>query len=186
MVTDPSGLVAYALLCIAVHESGHFAALRFFRVPVEKVSVRLFGMAIELRDRVSLGYRQEVAVALAGCCANGLLCLAAWPLTLWRTAESPALATLLFSLLIGLFNLLPIGPLDGGRALEAALCLRLSPEAARKAVTAVSVVFLMPLAAAGFLLLLRTGFNFTLLLVAVYLAAMLLRSGGKKGGEARW
>ena len=45
---------------------------------------------------------------------------------------------------------------------------------ATRAVLVVSVVTILPLAAAGFYVLLHSGYNFTLLAVSVYLVLLLL------------
>ncbi|MDR3551732.1 MAG: site-2 protease family protein [Clostridia bacterium] len=177
LVLDHTGLVVYALVCVGVHELGHIAAIRLYRAPVEEISFRLFGVGIRLRNNVRLGYRQELVVALAGCAANLLLCAAAWICARVGFYALQASLLLVFSLMIGAFNILPICPLDGGRALETLLSMRLPPEKVQRIVDIVSLVLIVPLATAGFRLLIWTGCNFSLLLVAVYLAAMLVLKG---------
>ena len=87
------------------------------------------------------------------------------------------------NLMIGAMNLLPIDPLDGGQALHALLCLRLREETVARVGTAVSVLALLPLAIAGFLLLLRSRYNFSLLLVGCYLMLLLLLKRRRFGSE---
>lgn len=105
-----------ALLAAACHELGHCAALRATGVRVS--SLRLSALGAELAPSQALPYALELPVALAGPCVS-LLCAvlaARWGRFLFAG----------LSLALGLFNLLPILPLDGGRAV-ASLCALLLP-----------------------------------------------------------
>ena len=75
--------------------------------------------------------------------------------------------------LLAAVNLLPIEPLDGGRALYYALLRHREPPAAQKISRLISLLFLFPLAAVSVWLLLATGYNFSLLLIVVYLFVFL-------------
>lgn len=185
IVLDNSGLVVYGLLCAAVHELGHLAVIKACKAPVGEISLRLFGIRIRMRANTRLSYRQELCIALAGSMAN--LALAAGAYGLFRAGVCPrqAGAVALFSLIIGGFNLLPMAALDGGTALEAALCTRIRPERASMVINILSFCLIVPLGAAGLVLMLETRFNFSLLLVAVYLAAMLVFKERKKSPAPR-
>ena len=78
------------------------------------------------------------------------------------------------SLTLGIFHCLPIEPLDGGLALRALLSSFLKSERAEKITFIVSLVLLFPLAVLGFLILLRTRYNFSLLLMSLYLMLYLV------------
>ena len=103
---DPWGLVPAWLLAAAVHEAGHLAALRWLGIPVRGLELRATGAVIraELRGAAREGW------ALAAGPAVNLLLAAALPVPLWPRLR-------LCSLALGLWNLLPFPPLDGGRIL---------------------------------------------------------------------
>lgn len=61
-----------------------------------------------------------------------------------------------------------------GQALFCLLAPHMEEPKATRAVLVVSVVTILPLAAAGFYVLLHSGYNFTLLAVSVYLVLLLL------------
>lgn len=105
-----------ALLAAACHELGHCAALRVLGVRVR--ALRLSALGAELTPAQALPYALELPVALAGPCAS-LLCAAL--AARWGRFLFAGL-----SLALGVFNLLPILPLDGGRAVGS-LCALLLP-----------------------------------------------------------
>ncbi len=113
------GAVAVAA---ALHEAGHLLTAWGMRVPVRGLSLGLLGARMTLGGMLSYG--QEAVVAGAGpvvsLAVGGLL----WPL-LWRDAGgSFGAAVCVASLGLGVFNLLPVESMDGGRVLRCLLsCL---------------------------------------------------------------
>ena len=166
LTLDSGGAVQTGFLCAAFHESAHFAAMKLTGDAPRGIRLTPFGAEIargpELRS-----YRKDIAVSLAGPLAN----LAAWAL-LWiftgRSLWSDA------NLLLAVCNLLPVEPLDGGQALLAFLSMRRGPEKARKTVLVCSFCTLIPFAAAGFFVLLRSRWNFSWLAAACYFMWYLL------------
>lgn len=107
----PSGIVLLFFIFSALHELGHLSALCICGVRVDRVSLGAFGAVIRTG---TMGHLQEAICALSGPAVN-LFCF--WAL---RKVFPPAA---LISLLLGLYNLLPVDPLDGGAALRALLSL---------------------------------------------------------------
>ena len=102
--------VFYAFLAAATaHEAGHVMAIYLVGGKVTKLRLGMCDAKIETRG---LGYRQEIFCALAGPGMSVLVCLAL------RKAYATCAA---ISLILGLFNAMPVYPLDGGRALRCAL-----------------------------------------------------------------
>lgn len=120
-------LTYWLLLCIAVHESGHLAALRLAGAPV-------LGFRLSLRGAVIrtglMSYGQEAVCAAAGPAASLLLGAG-----LLRAVPEAGL----LSLGLATVNLLPLYPLDGGRILAAVL-LRTAPRQAYAVLSRVSFV----------------------------------------------
>ena len=110
------------LAAIAAHEAAHLLTICLYRIPVYGVSLRFSGALIRCGF---CGYKQELYCAAAGPAASLAL-----GISVIRCA--PQLAAV--SLLLGVGNLLPIYPLDGGRILRALLLLNKNEEytAARK------------------------------------------------------
>lgn len=151
------GLVLPFLGAMAFHELGHILALVLMKKPPRRLTLTFAGARLEMPP---LGYRQTIWAAAGGPVFSLLLGLLL-PL-------APALS--LYSLALGLFNLLPLSGLDGGRMLENFLLLRLPERKAEGLFRGVS------LTVAGCLCLLAvvSAAKFQLGLWPILLAAVLL------------
>ncbi|MDR1805756.1 MAG: site-2 protease family protein [Clostridium sp.] len=176
LIFDTGGTAALGLASCVAHELGHLVCLLYFGEQPRSVRLGAFGMRIERTGAVMLNLRQECALALAGPGVNLLLALI-FAVIRGENAQAFRQAALV-NLGIALFNLLPIESLDGGRALYYLLCAgKADEEKARKICSVLSVIVLLPLICLGVALLVASGYNFTLLLVSVYLFALLWFKG---------
>lgn len=96
------------MIAAAVHELFHCIALKVCGIPIHSVTIDFGGAVIETGE---IAPGMETICALAGPVGSfSLLLLAQWmPLTA------------LFGAVQGIYNLLPIYPMDGGRALRSLL-----------------------------------------------------------------
>lgn len=162
---DRSLLVPAALAACAAHELGHVAAIRLLGGGIR--GMRLTAVGAELILSRPLGYWQEGLAALAGPGTNLLLALLCCKVQSGITFAGLNLA-------LAAFNMLPVGRLDGGRALYCVLALLAGPAAADRAGGWLDCLCTAGALAAG-LFLAAFGGNFTLLLVAFWLLALFLR-----------
>jgi len=111
---------------VFVHEVGHVIVARSYGWTVREVKLLPFGGVAEVEDAGGLPSKEEAVVAIAGPLQNvwmgALAWLAGW-LGIWD--QEWAMYVVQANVTIGLFNLLPIMPLDGGKLLQAALSLSL-------------------------------------------------------------
>jgi Zn-dependent protease len=148
-----NGLLAAALLFVSVflHELSHsFVALRY-GIPVSGITLHIFGGVSQLTrepDRPGAEWNMAIVGPLTSLGIAGALGL------LYRLAELPPPAAavtrylMMMNALVGVFNLLPGFPLDGGRLLRAALWkasgdLRWATRTAGRAGAAVAVFLMM-------------------------------------------
>lgn len=172
---DRQSVVPLALLACALHELGHYWAIRLLGGDVRLV--RLTAIGAEMVLSRPLGYGTEGAAALAGPGVNLLLALffCRWE---WGMLFSG------LNLALGCFNLLPVGRLDGGRALYCTLALLTGPDTATRVGEWLDRLFTGGLLAVG-LLLLGAGGNLTLFLAALWLAATHVRKNWEKKSAKR-
>ncbi len=106
------------VLLIFVHEMGHVLELRRQGVPASApLFIPFMGAVVGMKQMPKSAWH-EAQVALAGPILGSLGALAVWGLGIYF--DSNFLRALAFvGFLINLFNLLPIVPLDGGRAVAA-------------------------------------------------------------------
>ena len=118
---------AYALLLlisVLAHELAHALTAKLFHWPTEKIVLNLWGGHTQFQSFTASPGR-SVLVAMAGPAANFVLAGAGWLLLSYGDLSGVAdiLANIFVwaNLLIGIFNVLPGLPLDGGRLVESAV-----------------------------------------------------------------
>lgn len=119
-------LVLPFLLAAGFHEWGHYMALRIIHKPPLGLTLSFSGAKMNCSP---LTYGEERLAAAAGPLCSLILALL-WPIL-------PV--TGLYSLVLGMVNLLPLPGLDGYRILSTTLYQNLSPAQARKWVNASSI-----------------------------------------------
>lgn len=159
-------LLGPGLLACALHELGHWLAIRLLGGRIAWLRLTAVGAEMALDGTRPLSYGRECAAALAGPAASLITAQLAARGGLYLLAG--------LSLGQGLFNLLPILPLDGGRALG--LLLSLTGADAERAMGVLSAV-LSGLLLGGGLILLRVFGNPTLLVTAAWLTAGQIKPG---------
>ncbi|HET8878447.1 MAG TPA: site-2 protease family protein, partial [Arthrobacter sp.] len=122
-------LVAFAyavllLISVLVHELAHALTARLYRWPTSKIVLNLWGGHTQFED-FTASPGKSVLVAMAGPVANLVLAGAGWLVVaggqLTGVADTLANIFVWANLLIGIFNVLPGLPLDGGRLVESAV-----------------------------------------------------------------
>jgi Zn-dependent protease len=175
-------LVAAVFACVVLHELGHALMARAFGIGTRDITLYPIGGVARL-ERMSEKPWEELCIALAGPAVNaalavillgvgvGVLGLRDLAGFLNTPEELAGLwgVRFLFNLLganvmLGLFNLLPAFPMDGGRVLRALLSWPLGRLQATEIAASIGVVMALLLAVAAFfvnpMLLVLAGFVF--------------------------
>ena len=103
---------------ILVHEMGHVIQLRREGIPASAPMFIPFLGAVVMARSLGGNATAEARVGLAGPVLGTLGALALWPVAIW-TGDDFWYALTFTGLFLNLFNLLPVVPLDGGRAMAA-------------------------------------------------------------------
>lgn len=150
----------------ALHELGHWGAIHALGGRVSGFTLSVAGAEMRLDGARALSYPGELAAALAGP-AVSLLCA-------WGAAKLGFFLFAGLSLALGLFNLLPVVQLDGGRIVYALIAWLLSEQHAARVVLVLSVITAGCLLGLGATLFKLSG-NFTLLVTAIWLVSGLMK-----------
>ena len=112
---------------VLLHEAGHAAAALLYGWRIRKIELLPFGGVAEVDEWGGTRAREEIVVTLAGPAVNAALIPLGWLLEYMGIWSSVWTAFFVYSnMVIALFNLLPIWPLDGGRLLQVFYSLLLS------------------------------------------------------------
>lgn len=121
-----AGIVASLLFfaSIIVHELMHSLVAMRSGIKIVAITLFIFGGASHL-SRGARTPKTEFAIAIAGPLASIVLGLGLWLIVFWIHADISPIITSVFNYLawinifLGIFNLIPAFPLDGGRILRA-------------------------------------------------------------------
>ena len=158
-----------ALFSILFHELGHSTIGNKYGAKFEKIILFAFG-GIALSSRELTDPKKEINMAIAGPSVSFII--SSLSFALWLIAfqsqtlslqDSPVSGILyyggLINLAIGLFNLLPVFPSDGGRILRAFLSMRMHNHIkGTKAAIRIGMIISIGLVAAGVIIGLKYSF----------------------------
>lgn len=157
LLFPPVLLIAF-LSAALLHELGHYAAIRLMKGTVKQLTIIPLGAEMTVAGQLS--YPKELVLAAAGPAVNLLLAVLLSHLgARWEICY-------LFGgvhLVLGVFNLLPILPLDGGMLLWNAAAWCIEPYTADRISAIVGLFASVLLSGAALWLLLRGGSPFLLI-----------------------
>jgi len=139
-------VILLLFLCVTLHEFGHALVARYYNIKVPHITLMPIGGLAAL-ERMPDRPLEEFLIAIAGPAVNFLIAAILFPVTmlalsfesnssstattvsmLFGRLQEPGLIGLLLyltgtNIVLGLFNLLPAFPMDGGRILRALLAM---------------------------------------------------------------
>lgn len=161
-------MLGWFLLAASLHEGGHLLAASCIGMPVRRLTLDFTGGNLEFY-RKTTSYSQDLLLCLSGPAVNFLfvtLCV----LFHWNPVFLAA------HLLLGLFNLLPILPLDGGRAVFSFLSGIWGPFSACRMMSYLSIVTASLVCVIGVWIAAQQSGNPNLLFLGLWLLIGSLRS----------
>jgi len=158
-------LIAYTIT--AIHEFAHILTAKMCDVKIDGVEVLPFGITMRIAKNCINNTSSEVKIAIAGPVSNFLISYFVYGF--YEGMYKDYIITA--SLAMGLFNLLPVLPLDGGRVLRALLVKKYGHIRAANITFNISYVSVFFILAGGLYALYLTKFNFSFLLIGGFLIA---------------
>lgn len=154
-------------LIVFIHELGHAAAARFFSWKIKRILILPFGGTCEVDEHGNRPIIEELVIVAAGPLQHIWLAAGAFLLeTAGLITMESALLFHKFNLMIFLFNLLPVWPLDGGKFLYLLLSARTPFLHAMKKTLISSVIMLT---AIHLIMIIVAPFNLHLWIVVLFL-----------------
>ncbi len=169
-----------ALSCTAafMHELGHIITMSILNTKTNNIKLSVFDININDDFKFKRTLPKELIVILSGIIVNIVLCLISYKVYK-ATNISAFYSFYMVNMALAFFNILPVDSLDGGNAVFIILLKFFSFEKSEKYLDIISFVFLLPLAIIGFIILLESKYNFTLLFTSCYLMGIILLKKSK-------
>lgn len=173
----------YALIMIFafIHELGHLFAGILTGMKPEKLEIKPYGVSVSFKlfpkdynSKIGLGNRLEIKkiiIALAGPLTNALIILV---VAMLEIQTSLKLLVIYSNILLIIFNLLPIYPLDGGRIIKSVVHIILGKKNAEKYINNVSFISLIIITFISSILVYKLE-NIAIFLIVIVLWIMYLR-----------
>lgn len=161
-------------IVLAIHEYGHYYVSKKLGYTLERFYIAPYGACLNYKEK-QFERSDEIKIAIAGPIANvfsALVCIAFW----W-ISPNVYMFTYSFveeSLMLGIFNLLPAYPLDGGRILTSILAVKVGRNKAVKYVKLFNVIFSIVFLAL-FILSFFFSFNPSFALMIIFLMSGFLQ-----------
>lgn len=162
---DGQGIVLQALFACVIHECGHWLTIRALGGRVYSLHLSAVGAEMKLDTERPLSYPREAAAALAGPAVNLLAAFVSARRGYYLFAG--------LNLCFGVLNLIPVFPLDGGRALRCMLD-QLCPQCTETVLGILMPVFTGGMLGLGYAAWKAWG-NLSLLLVACWMLCCMLK-----------
>jgi Zn-dependent protease len=128
-------LLVLIFTCVVLHELGHSLTAQHYGIPVSRILLLPFGGMAQF-ERIPRDPWKEIVISFAGPAVNVVIALIIFPFIWWGQVTPASYlpldtggllqALLVVNIVMAVFNLLPIFPMDGGRVLRAALATRFS------------------------------------------------------------
>lgn len=171
------------MLFAFIHELGHMITGILLKLKPKSLNFMPFGISItfETYEYKKLIEIKKIIIALAGPLLNLIICIIASFLHIdTRTKE----LIIYSNILIALFNLIPIYPLDGGRILKGIIKLKCNETKAYKIINKISNILIVILTAISSIVILYFK-NIAILFIIIYLWIMVVRENKKYNMKLR-
>lgn len=165
--------IGLCLLFSILHEFGHLIVILLCKEKPKLIEFDIFGMKIERKNDINQSYKNETLTALAGPVTNFILSVVFY-LIYKYTANKIYIEITAVNLAIGLFNIMPVFSLDGGRMLEYMFKMKYSNDKSENVLKAVSFISIAVIFTVGTVIFIKSKYNFSLIIISIYLLILLI------------
>lgn len=170
-ITKNIGNYAIFMFFILIHEIAHLLVGLLLGIKPKNINVYAFGLSLEFYSfgRVKYKNYKKLLIALAGPLMN--LILAIIFIMLKQSQYTEIIYT---NIVLAVFNLLPIYPLDGGRIIKSLLAIKLGEKTSKIVTNKLSYIVITIITACYSILILYIH-NLAIFVVIIYLWLIIFR-----------
>lgn len=162
------GQLIYSFFIVFIHEVVHYLFARHYKFSGFDIEFMLVGAVIKFKDLDEASPKEDLVISISGPMANLVLCILFFLLHR-RFPYGEFYMLFEGNLAIGLFNLIPAFPLDGGRILRDVLNLKFMYKKSNKIMIIVSIVVGSLFMFCYILLFLRGRNNFNIGIIGIFI-----------------
>ena len=161
--------VLFVVVFSALHEFGHILGLFIIGNKPKYIALELTGINICRNDKTEISLMKEIIVSVFGPLVNFLF-FSIFAIIYSQNQSINMLDIASVNLILGVFNLLPVKGLDGGKILYYFISKMFSFKLAKCALKFSSILFILAMIIYGIFVLYITKYNFTMLIIALMLS----------------
>ncbi len=176
-LTHQIEIYGWVMLFAFIHELGHMLAGILLKLKPKSLNFMPFGISIvfETYEYKKLIEVKKIIIALAGPLTNLVICL----ITAFLHINSRTKELIMYSnILIAIFNLIPLYPLDGGRILKGLIRLKYEEMVADGKVNKISNILIIILTMVASIMILYLK-NIAILFILIYLWVIVINENKK-------
>ena len=155
------------LLAIGIHELGHILAAKLCGIKIGTFKLGILGAAI-VPHRLLYSYKDECILCIGGPLANFLFAFLTYAFCDFSMFSE---SFCLYSVSLGVLNILPIKSFDGGRIFSSLLSCKLTPKLTETILNTTSFILIFTLWSISVYLLLKISSSVSLFVFSVSLFA---------------